>query len=161
MFADVGVEANVTPPVDRDWLADDLGAAWAVWVAGLGAYAATTASTLATATSDAAAIRSRGVKRMGIPLSLHCSADQLDSQIRRIARRAPLPRVGGKGHRGRSFEEPDGSRQCLAEPVRPSHTSYRRPFSAATASFHPVSGLIFCIGSQPWPTALTSTSSNA
>jgi hypothetical protein len=28
--ADVGVEANVSPPVGRDWLADDLGAAWAV-----------------------------------------------------------------------------------------------------------------------------------
>ena len=75
MAADVGVEANVNPPVGRDWLVDDLGAAWAVWVAGLGAFAATRASTPATATSDAAAIRSRGVKRMGIPLSLHCSAD--------------------------------------------------------------------------------------
>lgn len=29
MAADVGVEANVNPPVGRDWLADDLGAAWA------------------------------------------------------------------------------------------------------------------------------------
>jgi hypothetical protein len=37
MFAYVGVEANVTPPVGRDWLADDLAAAWAEWVTGLGA----------------------------------------------------------------------------------------------------------------------------
>jgi hypothetical protein len=66
MFADVGVEVNVTPPVGRDWLADALGAPWAVWVAGLGAYTATRASTPVTATSDAAAIRSRGVKRTGI-----------------------------------------------------------------------------------------------
>jgi len=29
-WADVGVEANVNPPVGRDWLADDLGAAWAL-----------------------------------------------------------------------------------------------------------------------------------
>jgi hypothetical protein len=75
MAADVGVEANVNPPVGRDWLADDLEAAWAVWVASLGANAVARASTAATATSDAAAIRSRGVKRMGIPLSLHYSAD--------------------------------------------------------------------------------------
>jgi hypothetical protein len=75
MFADVGVEVNVTPPVDRDWFADDLGAAWAAWVASLGAYVATKASTPATATSDTAAYRSRGVKRMGISLSLHYSAD--------------------------------------------------------------------------------------
>jgi len=73
--ADVGVEANVNPPVGRDWLADDLGAAWAVWVTGLGAYIATRARTLVTATSDAAAIRSRGVKRMGIPLSFQYSVD--------------------------------------------------------------------------------------
>jgi len=62
--ADVGIEANVNPPVGRDGLADDLGA-----------YTATRASTPATASSDAAAIRSRGLKCMGIPLSLHCSAD--------------------------------------------------------------------------------------
>jgi hypothetical protein len=74
MAADVGVEANVNPPVGRDWLADDLGAAWAVRVAGLGAYAPR-ASKPATTTSDAAAIRSRGVKRLVMPLSFHYSAD--------------------------------------------------------------------------------------
>lgn len=86
---------------------------------------------------------------------------QLDSQIRRIARRAPLPRVGGEADHGRSFEEPDGSRQCLAEPARPSHTPSRRPFSAAAASFHLDSGLLCCARPQPWPTAPVSALSPA
>src|SRR5258708_15198733 len=97
MFADVGVEANVTPPVGRDWLTDDLGAPWAVWVAGLGAYAATRASPPVTATSDAAAIRSRGVKRMGIPLSLHYSADPAVSPDR--SDRSPHPAPARRGQR--------------------------------------------------------------